>query len=73
MRKFWKINHNYEIPPKLQNPNDHVSMIWDFVWNHLPSRLNKQDDKILWQDRKINFILVLVAILVACFGKMALS
>ena len=73
MRKLWKKNTNYEIPTKPEAPNDQISMIWDFVWNHLPSRLKKQDDKILWQDRKINFILVLVAILVACFGKMALS
>ena len=73
MWKPWKINHNYEIPPKPESPNEQTSMMWDFLYNHLPGRLNKQDDKILWQDRKINFILVLVAILVACFGKMALS
>jgi len=73
MWKPWKLKHNYEIPPKPQTLDEQVSMIWDFVYNHFPGRLQKQDDKILWQDRKINFILVLVAILVACFGKMALS
>ena len=73
MRKFWKKNNNYEIPPKPESINDQISMIWDFLWNHLPSRLNKQDDRILWQERKINFILILVAILVAWVGKIALS
>jgi len=73
MWKPWKSNNNYEIPPKPEGINEQTSMMWDFLYNHLPSRLNKQDYRILWQDRKINFILVLVAILVACFGKMALS
>ena len=73
MRKFWQRNSEYNIPPKPEAESDQVSMIWDFIWNHLPDRLNKQDYKILWQDRKINFILILVAILVACFGKMAFS
>ena len=73
MWKPWKNNNIYEIPPKPESPNEQVSMMWDFLYNHLPSRLNKQDYKILWQDRKINFILVFVAILVACFGKIALS
>jgi len=73
MWKPWKIDNNYKIPEKPKDPDQQVSMMWDFLYNHLPGRLNKQDYKILWQDRKINFILVLVAILVACFGKLALS
>ena len=73
MWKPWKNQNNYEIPPKPENSNEQISMMWDFLYNHLPTRLNRQDYKILWQDRKINFILVLVAILVACFGKMAFS
>jgi len=73
MWKPWENNYKYEIPPKPESNNEQTSMMWDFLYNHLPSRLNKQDYKILWQDRKINFILILVAILVACFGKMALS
>ena len=73
MWKPWKINHNYEMPVKPVTTKEQTSMMWDFLYNHLPERLTKQDDKILWQDRKINFILILVAILVACFGKMALS
>jgi len=71
--KFWQRNTEYDIPPKPKAESDQVSMIWDFLWNHLPDRLNRQDYKILWQDRKINFILILVAILVACFGKIALG
>jgi len=73
MWKPWQQNNTYAIPPKPEDSKEQTSMMWDFLYNHLPSRLNKQDYKILWQDRKINFILVLVAILVACFGKMALS
>jgi len=73
MWKPWKLDNNYKIPEKPKEPDQQTSMMWDFLYNHLPSRLNKQDYKILWQDRKINFILVLVAILVACFGRIALS
>jgi len=73
MWKPWRNNSIYEIPSKPQSLDDRVSMIWDFVYNHLPGRLNEQDRKITWQDHKINFILILVAILVGCFGKMAFS
>jgi len=47
MRKFWQRNSEYNIPPKPEAESDQVSMIWDFIWNHLPDRLNKQDYKIL--------------------------
>lgn len=73
MWKPWEIKHNYEIPPKPESHDEQISMIWDFVYNHLPGRLHEQDKKITWQDRKINFILVLVAILVAWVGKLALG
>ena len=73
MWKPWQRNSEYEIPEKPPIPNDQISMMWDFLYNHLPSRLNKQDYKILWQDRKINFILILVTILLAFVGKIALT
>lgn len=65
MWKPWKINNNYEIPPKPESIEDQVSMMWDFMYNHLPSKLARQDRKIMWQDIKLNFILVLVGLILA--------
>ena len=73
MWKPWRNKNSYTIPEKPESPDEQTSMMWDFLYNHLPSRLANQDFKILWQERKINFILILVAILVACFGKLALA
>ena len=73
MWKPWKINNDYHIPDKPEKIKDQLAMLWDVMYNHLPHHLHAQDARIIWQDRKINFILVLLAILVACFGRMALS
>ena len=73
MWKPWKNNNVYKKPRKPRNVNKQVSMMWDFMYNDLPHILGKQDSRIAWQDRKINFVLILLAILAACFGKMALS
>jgi len=73
MWKPWKNNNTYEIPQKPESSEEQTSMMWDFLYNHLPGRLNKQDYKILWQDRKLNFMFIFLALLLACFGKLAFS
>lgn len=49
------------MPEKPDTQEKKVDMIWDFCFNHLPSRL-------WFQDIKINFLLALLAILIACFA-----
>ena len=73
MWKPWKSKNTYETPPKPQSIDEQVSMVWDFLYNHLPGRLSDQDKKILWQDRKLNFLFVFLALLLACLGKLAFS
>ena len=68
MWKPWRKNNSYEIPPKPKSIDEQVSMVWDFLYNHLPEKLSEQDRKIWWQDIKVNFILVLVALILACLG-----
>lgn len=69
MKIPWRKNTHYKIPPKPRNPNKQLSMIWDYCYNHLPGRLETQDRRIWWQDVKINFILVLVALILAFIAK----
>ena len=68
MRKPWENKRQYEIPRKPRNVNKQVSMVWDYLYNHLPSKLAEQDKRIGWQDVKLNFILVLVALILAYLG-----
>lgn len=68
-----KQNNDYTTPKKPRNVNKQLSMVWDFCYNHLPSRLAEQDRKILWQDRKLNFVLIFLALLLAALGKLAFS
>ena len=67
MWKPWKQN-SYEVPPKPRGVNKQISMVWDYLYNHLPSRLAEQDKRIVWQDIKLNFILILVALILAYLG-----
>lgn len=73
MWKPWKINNDYTMPEKPVKVEDQVSAIWEFLHNHLPSHLHAQDKRIIWQDRKMNFLLIMLMILIACWGKTALS
>ena len=69
----WKKKNSYKIPTKPRNPNKQLSMIWDYCFNHLPSKLEEQDDRLRWQDRKLNFMFVFLALLLACLGKLIFS
>lgn len=69
MWKPWRNKNNYEIPPKPRSPNKQISMVWDYLYNHLPGRLAEQDRRIWWQDIKINFIIVLIALILAFIAK----
>jgi len=73
MWKPWNSKNNYKIPEKPENPDKQLSMIWDYVYNHLPSRLGEQDKRIWWQDMKLNFMFVFVALILACLGKLLFS
>jgi len=73
MWKPWNNKDNYQIPEKPQNINQQVSMMWDYLFNHLPSRLKQQDRRLRWQDVKINFILLFVALILASLGKLLFS
>lgn len=45
-------------PEKPKKMREQVDQLWDAMYNHLPTRLH-------WQDIKINFILAILAILIA--------
>lgn len=60
-----KNNNCYEIPPKPEKPEDQISMMWDAIYNHIPSILRQQDRRFKWQDVKINFVLALIALILA--------
>ena len=68
MWQFWKKKNDNKIPPKPRNPNKQLSMLWDYVYNHLTSSLERQDRRLYWQDIKINFILILLALILASLG-----
>lgn len=49
------------IPEKPNATKDQVSMLWDAVYNHLPSRLS-------WQDKKISFVLAITGLSLGLLG-----
>ena len=61
----WKKKPDYKIPLKPRIPNKQLSMIWEQCFNHLPGQLEKIDWRLHFQDIKINFILVLMALILA--------
>jgi len=67
MWKPWK-KPNYTIPKKPKGVNRQLSMLWDSCYNHIPSRLDKVDWRLHWQDIKLNFILALIALILAFIG-----
>jgi hypothetical protein len=52
---------NNRTPQKPKNQKEQISMLWDAVYNHLPSRLN-------WQDKKLNFILIFMGLILAALA-----
>jgi len=40
-------------------------MLWDAVYNHLPTQLRQLYDKQQWQDKKTTFVLVMLALVLA--------
>jgi len=50
------VSNKRNVPEKPGRLEDQVSMLWDAVWNHIPAQL-------AWQDKKINFILTFVALI----------
>ena len=49
---------NNEMPKKPKSLEDQIDTLWDIVANHILSRLH-------WQDIKLNFIMGLVALILA--------
>ena len=56
---------NYKPPEKPKSLEDQISMMWDAVYNHIPCLFEKQERQSKWQELKINFILVFVALILA--------
>ena len=52
-----KLRHNnqWESPKKPETEREQISTIWDYLFNHVRHRL-------MWQDRKFNFVLAIVAV-----------
>jgi len=68
MWKPWKNTNEYKKPPKPRNPNKQLSMIWEQAFNHIPGELGKMHRRLYWQDVKLNFMLVLLALILASLG-----
>jgi len=63
---MWKRKNDlYEIPEKPEKSKEQISMLWDAMYNHIPGILKEQNKRLGWQELKINFILVLVALILA--------
>ncbi len=56
------MKHNTPLKPEKQK--DQIGMLWDAVYNHIPTRLK-------WQDIKLNFILGLIALVLVFLGVLA--
>ena len=63
MWKPWSNNAAHEIPAKPRNPNKQLAMVWEYCFNHLPSKLARIDRRLWWQDRKLDFMCVLLALI----------
>ena len=50
-------------PGKPDKQRDQISMLWDAVYNHIPTQLH-------WQNTKVNFVLAMLGLLI---GLTALS
>lgn len=50
-----------KLPDKPKTQKAQINMIWDALFNEIPHRLK-------WQDIKINFILVFVALILTGMG-----
>ena len=50
-------------PEKPTRQRDQIDMLWDGVFNHLPT-------KIKWIDVKVNFLMAFVALILALMGIM---
>lgn len=55
---MWKFKSNSEIPKKPETQKEQISMLWDFVTNHIFTR-------VCTHDMKINFILILTGLILA--------
>jgi len=51
-------NKNRKTPEMPKDPRKRNEMMWEAIFNHIPHRL-------AWQDMKLNFVLVLLALILA--------
>jgi hypothetical protein len=69
MRKPWQSNNfNHDVPTKPRHPNKQLSMIWEQCFNHLPSIMASVGKRLWWQDRKLDFMMVLLGLILACLA-----
>jgi len=69
MWKPWRNQNHCAIPKKPKSVNKQLSMLWDSCYNHIPTRLDRVDWRLHWQDMKLNFILILLALILAFIAK----
>lgn len=55
-----------DTPIKPEKQKDQISMLWDAVYNHLPCQIH-------WQDKKINFILAFVSLILGLLTFLAIA
>lgn len=60
-----KLSEITSVPPKPHSQKQQISMLWDAVYNHLPTQLRQLYDKQQWQDKKTTFVLVMLALVLA--------
>jgi len=58
---FLDFPNRNKMPQKPQRQKDQVDMLWDAVFNHLPSKLN-------WIDIEIKFVFLLLVVILAILG-----
>ena len=72
-------NIEHKVPPKPENQEEQVAMMWEAVFNgdgilkRLISNNRCLTRRLHFQDVKLNFILVFLALLLGCLGRLMFS
>lgn len=56
-------NSKCKVPRKPRTANKQLSMIWEQCFNHLPTIMAGMNKRLWWQDRKLDFMCVLLALI----------
>ena len=59
---------SYTMPDKPETTEGQISVMWDVLANHIPHCFGELNARISWQNVKLNFILIILAIIAGMAG-----